>query len=78
MGGSPTQAMKDYKRHGMEMPPQRVGYGVGGEMLFAPPETAKSNNPQNSVSRDTSSSEYQKAAMADKAAQSQKEYAPRD
>jgi len=39
MGGSPTQAKLDYQRHAMKLPLQRVGYGVDGEMLAAPPES---------------------------------------
>ena len=77
MGGSPTQAMQDYKRHGMEMPAQKAGVGVGGEMLMAPP-AAKPTAAHNSVQRDTSASEYEKARMSDEAAKKAKEYAPRD
>ena len=61
----------------MEMPLQRAGYGVGGEMLMAPPDAKPAATP-NSVARDTSASEYEKARMADEAAKKAKEYAPRD
>jgi hypothetical protein len=79
MGGAPTQSMQDLKRYGKEQPAQRVGYGVGGEMLFAPAETQNTNSVSSTNTvRDTSASEYEKARMADEAAKKAKEYAPRD
>ncbi len=42
MGGSPT-AMETYRKHQQQLPTQKVGYGVDGEMLAAPAQPKQSD-----------------------------------
>jgi hypothetical protein len=55
MGGSPT-AMENYRKHQEKLPAQKVGYGVGGEMLAAPAETSQpaKTGTANAYSREAS------------------------
>jgi hypothetical protein len=56
MGGANPTATENYRKFQNQLPAQKVGYGVGGEMLAKPASTpeAKASETPNFFGRDAS------------------------